>query len=75
MNDKPRINSLVKFDDDYIKLLSDSGYDIENKDDMFVYMGEIPNMSGHCVVMDITISKLIISHHTDSFRELRDEEI
>ena len=73
--DKLRINSLVKFNEEYIKLLHDNGYDIENKDDVFVYMGEIPNMSGHCVVMNITISKLIISHHVDSFRELRDEEI
>ena len=70
----PRKLSLVKFDynkmpkkyhKDYLKTFE--------KDKHYLFIGEIPNMPGHCV-----ISKeggvITLGWHTDDFIELTDEE-
>lgn len=66
---EPRINSLVTHKDlhEYTPL-----YKNEN---IYVYLGEIPNMSGHCLVYDINTDKIIIDFHIFDMRELTDEEI
>lgn len=43
-----------------------------------LFLGEIPNMPGHCVVIDNAMgnsSKMLIGYHTNDFRELTDEEV
>ncbi len=41
----------------------------------YVFLGEIPNMKGHCVVSDFKTGKIYSGHHTDHFTELTENEI
>lgn len=41
---------------------------------MLIYLGEIPNMEGHCVVIGHLSKKIYSGFHTDIFRELTEEE-
>lgn len=40
----------------------------------YLYLGEIPNMTGHCAVIDDT-GHVEVGYHVDDFREMTDEEI
>ena len=44
-------------------------------DSVFVYLGEIPNMPGHCVVAGHKTGRVLSGFHTDNFVELKDSEI
>lgn len=57
----PRKNSLVVLKDDLSR--------------RYVFLGEIPNMPGHCVVIHLGDSQIERGFHTIDFRELTDEEI
>jgi hypothetical protein len=41
----------------------------------YVFLGEIPNMPGHCIVADIKTGRLFSGYHTEQFREVTDEEL
>lgn len=41
----------------------------------FIYLGEIPNMPGHCVLYRISAEKILYAFHTENFVELTEEEI
>jgi len=45
----------------------------------YLFVGEIPNMTGHCVIMDVSANVgrplLYIGYHTDNFEELTKEEV
>lgn len=41
----------------------------------FVFLGEIPNMRGHCVVMDRKTGKLHAGYHPENFREMTEDEV
>jgi len=43
------------------------------KDEAIVFLGEIPNMPGHCVV-STKDGKVRFGYHTDNFIELKPEE-
>ena len=66
----PRQYALVKFE------CNDDFWDTYpfTKNDTYVYMGEIPNMPGHCVVADYKTGNLISGYHIESFKELKDDE-
>ena len=40
---------------------------------LFIYFGEIPNMKGHCVVMDCATGEFYSGYHIEHFKELTDE--
>ncbi len=40
----------------------------------FLYLGEIPNMTGHCAVIDST-GRVEVGYHVEDFRELTDNEV
>jgi hypothetical protein len=40
----------------------------------YVFIGEIPNMPGHCVVADSQSGQLYSGYHTDHFVELSKDE-
>lgn len=74
MKKKPRKLSLVVFD--FVGL--PEGYDllypfVENQ--VLLFLGEIPNMKGHCVVVDNKTGQLYSGYHTEDFRELTEEEV
>jgi hypothetical protein len=48
-------------------------YEIFN-DDIYIFLGEIPNMPGHCVLLRNNDGKLFSGYHTENFIELTDEE-
>ena len=70
----PRKLSLVKLspdmDDKFIKKYK---YPFHPKD-IFIFLGEIPNMPGHCVVIEHKLGRVFSCYHTDNFVELTDEE-
>jgi len=43
-------------------------------EDKFLFMGQIPNMPGHCVVMGLKTNKIYSGVHTERFIELTEEE-
>lgn len=49
------------------------------KSEWFVFMGEIPNQPGHCVVMKVTGAGLPLEptgfHHTNLFEEVPEDEV
>jgi hypothetical protein len=40
----------------------------------YLFLGEIPNMPGHCVVADIKTGRLLTGYHTSNFVEVPDDE-
>lgn len=40
----------------------------------FIFFGEIPNMEGHCIVMDQQTGKMFAGLHIERFEEIPDDE-
>jgi hypothetical protein len=75
---EPRLMSLVKLQDWSRDNLKESGQKPDYpllKETVFVYMGEIPNMRGHCVVYGRDTKEMYVGYHTDNFVELTEEEV
>lgn len=70
---QPRNLALVKFNFDALPKESHSDYR-KFKGCLLLFLGEIPNMPGHCVVMDVDSSKIHSGSHTENFVELSNEE-
>ena len=74
---KIRQYALVKEKEEYFTV----GANISaNKDTAFVFLGEIPNMPGHCVVVEHLVKglnpgKIYTGFHTDRFQELSKDEV
>lgn len=72
---KPRINAFVVFDkrscskEDYEKYYEDI---FEGR--VFVFLGEIKQCSGHCILLDLKNGKIIGMYHTENFREATQDE-
>ena len=70
------INTMVKFDYDNIpKQYWDDYLKIFPKDDVFVFMGELEQMKGHCILCNYKTGKIICGYHTDDFIALIDDEV
>lgn len=69
----PRQYSLVKFDATGLPIQYQMGYPFSLKH-RYIFLGEIPNMRGHCIVMDDK-GKNYIGYHTENFIELTDDEL
>ena len=52
----------------------ESDYPFENEE-IFVFLGEISNMKGHCVVVRKNDGKIFSCYHSDNFVELREDEV
>lgn len=63
----PRKLSLVKFKDPHESFNGDKG--------PYIYLGEIPNMIRHCIVLSSKTNNIHSGYHIDNFIELDDEEI
>jgi hypothetical protein len=70
----PRQYALVKFDFDSLPKEYHNSYPFTTND-IYIFLGEIPNMLGHCVVCDYKTGKIFGGYHTDNFIELTEEEI
>lgn len=67
-------NSLVKFDYNLLpkKYYDDYPFDA---DDIYVYLGDIKQMPGHCIVVDFKTGKIYCGYHTENFIELTEDEV
>jgi len=72
----PRKLSLVKLSD-YVtdEMIKEYEYPFK-KSKIYVFLGEIVNMQGHCVVVEYKANHTVYSgYHTDNFVELSEEEV
>lgn len=70
----PRNLSLVYFDFESIPKTYKNEYPFI-KDHPYIFLGEIPNMPGHCVVLDYTNNEIYSGYHTDNFVEYNENEV
>lgn len=74
------INTLVKIDyDSFITNNTLKWYDehyqyVFPKDCVFIFMGEIKQMPGHCILCNLETGKITAGYHTDLFVELTEDE-
>jgi hypothetical protein len=70
---RPRQYSFVRFLFDEIGPKYHSQYPFTRKG-VYLYFGEIPNMPGHCVVVDHKTGKIYSGYHADNFVEVPEDE-
>lgn len=66
----PRQNSLVKC---HMPVGHEKSYPF-TEDYTYVFLGEIPNMDGHCIVAEYYSGRLFSGYHTWMFEEVPEEE-
>jgi hypothetical protein len=77
MPSKPRRLALVKFtppESPVVKGGWARRYPFKKKE-AYVFLGEIPNMPGHCVVAERMNGKIHAGFHTELFSELATDEV
>jgi len=77
---KLRQNALVKFKRGKYSKEYEEKYYKDLLDKTFIYLGEIPNQPGHCVLIEIgskpdLAGRLELFRHIEDFEELPEEEI
>ena len=65
---------LVKFDYDNMPVGYHKHYPF-SESESFVYLGDIVQMPGHCVVVSTKTGRVYCCYHTDEFVVLNDEEV
>ena len=70
----PRQYSLVKFDYSQLPKEYHNGAYPFAKDRRYVFLGEIPNFGGHCIVSDGN-GKMYTGFHLENFIELTHNEL
>jgi hypothetical protein len=66
--------SLMVLQDWYLEeLKKHNDYKPFGKDTMFIYLGEIPNMLGHCVIIGFQSGKIYPGYHIENL-QLKNEE-
>ncbi|QDV61101.1 hypothetical protein [Crateriforma conspicua] len=69
----PRYLSLVRFDFGSVPSDYHAKYPFTDSR-TYIFFGEIPNMTGHCVVADHQTGQLFSGYHTENFVELAEDE-
>ena len=76
MTSKLRQNALIKIEPNYKKWLKENdGESPLLKEDVFIFLGEIPNMPNHSIVAGHKSGKILSGYHTSDFMELSDDEV
>jgi hypothetical protein len=70
----PRQYSLVYFDHDGFPSDFDTSSYPFRREIAYLFLGEIPNMPGHCVVLGEG-SRVIVGYHTENFKEIPPEDM
>ncbi len=71
---KPRRLSLVRFNFNGIPRRFRAKYPFKPGAN-YVFLGEIANMAGHCVVADAKTGRLYTGYHTENFVEIPEDEV
>lgn len=66
-------NTLCKFDFETLPIEYHSQYPFTTND-VFVYLGDIKQMRGHCVVIRLKDNQIFTCCHTDNFIEIPEDE-
>jgi len=75
-NNSPRNMSMVTLTDEYKRQLQESNYNpFGTINAQLIFLGEIVNMPGHCVLIDPRTNKIYSCYHTYNFRECKKEEV
>jgi len=71
---EPRQYSLVKLDNsnEETKAMLTHYYNEFDGESLFIYMGEMPNMRGHCVIAGYHNGKVYSGYHLEMFVEVED---
>lgn len=70
---QPHHLSLVRFNFGDLPAKYDGEYPFE-RNAVYVFFGEIPNMPGHCVVANHKTGQIYSGYHIENFEELPEEE-
>lgn len=72
----PRQYSLVKVAQWYLDFLKEKKIQDcpLSQEKTFIYLGEIPNMREHCVVVGLKTGKVFSGYHIEDFVELTEDE-
>jgi cell division protein FtsX len=60
--------SIVMLEDWYREEVNNRNFYKFDNDNFFIYLGEIPNMLGHCVVVGYESGKIYSGYHIENFR-------
>ena len=75
-NKKIRPYTLCKFNPTNLSPKEIKLYEYDFKvGQVVLFVSEIANMPGHCVIVDIEDEKIYVNYHTSDFTELNEEEI
>lgn len=67
--------TLVKFDySDMTDEWKKEYLKVFEPDKIYIYLGEITQMPGHCIVIEMETGKVISGYHTENFIELKEDE-
>ena len=74
--EKLEINSFVVFD---LSSVSNAIYkshyeELFPKGKLFIYLGEVKQMKGHCLLCDLDTGRITGLYHSENFREATEEE-
>jgi len=68
-----RQNALVKFDYSDMPKKHHKFYPFK-EDEPYIFMGEIVQMPGHCIVIEMKSGRIYSGYHTEDFIELSEDE-
>jgi len=72
----PRPLSYVYFDFGKMRKKDQEAYPFRHKEWLpYIFLGEIPNMPGHCIVLDPSTHEIYDGYHTDDFKEYKEDEV
>ena len=74
MSKMPRKLSLVKFEPTQTPGSFHRKYPFR-RGIAYIFVGEIPNMPGHCVVVNPKTEKMYSGYHIENFVELKEDEL
>lgn len=80
-NKIPRQYSMVKVSDFWLKTIENTCYDSDSLyrqaivDNHFIFLGDIPNQQGHCIVISVKTGMVFSCYHTEDFEELSEDEV
>ncbi len=70
----PRRNSLVRCELSHMEVSFRVAYPFQHGE-IYVFLGEIPNMEGHCVIADPRSGRVYSGYHSENFIELANGEV
>jgi hypothetical protein len=71
----PRVLSWVKIDPELEEEYGSRYADKLGRTKFLIYMGEIPNQPGHCIVFNQDTQKMHVGYHIETFVEMTEDEV